>query len=213
MIKVKEGVYYPNGVAVRDDSVDLDKALDYQYGTDRDPDNSSYTDDEKQRAINYWLSKTDPMPSYMKESGEHFHNGWEYWTMPEGYRGPWTATMYTKDVDGHELTIYPPQDVPDEGYVEDWGAEIDMSEPYGIHENGFDSFEDAERWIMDHLEDVMNRGNDYRERTVAQNNVRELAKRVWQNDLYPIIKERAAEADYIDPNDLVNAIKEWLNIH
>lgn len=53
-------VVYPNGMPVTD--VDLDTALDYQYGTDRDPDNSTYTNDEKQRAVYFWLDKTDPRP-------------------------------------------------------------------------------------------------------------------------------------------------------
>lgn len=53
-------IRYPNGVEVTD--IDLDKALDYQYGTDRDKDNSKYTDDEKQKAVTYWIKKTDPSP-------------------------------------------------------------------------------------------------------------------------------------------------------
>ena len=56
-----EKVYYPKGVECRDDSVDMDKALDYQYGTDRDKDNSTYTAEEKQRALNYWIEKTDSL--------------------------------------------------------------------------------------------------------------------------------------------------------
>ena len=57
---LEESVRYPNGEEVTD--IDLDKALDYQYGTDRDPDNSKYTEEEKQKAVNYWLKKTDPSP-------------------------------------------------------------------------------------------------------------------------------------------------------
>ena len=53
-------IRYPNGMEVTD--IDLDRALDYQYGTDRDKDNSKYTDDEKQRAVNYWIKKTDSSP-------------------------------------------------------------------------------------------------------------------------------------------------------
>ena len=53
-------IRYPNGMEVTD--VDLDKALDYQYGTDRDKDNSKYTDDEKQKAVTYWIKKTDSSP-------------------------------------------------------------------------------------------------------------------------------------------------------
>ena len=53
-------IRYPNGMEATD--VDLDRALDYQYGTDRDKDNSKYTDDEKQRAVNYWIKKTDSSP-------------------------------------------------------------------------------------------------------------------------------------------------------
>lgn len=55
-------IVYPNGGEVTD--IDLDRALSYQYGTDRDMDNSKYTDDEKQRAVNYWLKKTDGFDPY-----------------------------------------------------------------------------------------------------------------------------------------------------
>lgn len=55
-------ITYPNGREVTD--IDLDKALDYFYGTDRDMDNSKYTDDEKQRAVNYWVEKTDGLYPY-----------------------------------------------------------------------------------------------------------------------------------------------------
>lgn len=59
--KMDESVIrYPNGMEVTD--IDLDKALDYQYGTDRDKDNSKYTDDEKQKAVTYWIKKTDTSP-------------------------------------------------------------------------------------------------------------------------------------------------------
>ena len=59
--KIEESVIrYPNGMEVTD--IDLDKALDYQYGTDRDKDNSKYTDDEKQKAVTYWIKKTDTSP-------------------------------------------------------------------------------------------------------------------------------------------------------
>lgn len=61
-----EIVKYPNGMEVRNDSVDMDKALDYMFGTDRDPNNDSFTEDEKQRAVDYWIKKTDPM----RESSE-----------------------------------------------------------------------------------------------------------------------------------------------
>lgn len=82
---ISEAVTYPNGVECRDDSVDMDKALDYMFGTDRDPDNSHYTEQEKQRAVNYWMDKHDPRPdgkSYMTESTlitpvrNGYHNLW-----------------------------------------------------------------------------------------------------------------------------------------
>lgn len=67
--KLDEAIKYPNGQPVTD--IDLNKALDYQYGTDRDKNNSTYSDEEKQRAVNYWMDKTDPRPdgkSYMEEA-------------------------------------------------------------------------------------------------------------------------------------------------
>lgn len=83
---LSESVTYPNGAECHDDSVDMDKALDYQYGTDRDPDNSHYTEQEKQKALNYWMDKHDPRPdgkSYMTESTlitpvlNGYHNLWK----------------------------------------------------------------------------------------------------------------------------------------
>lgn len=83
---ISEAVRYPNGVECKDNSVDMDKALDYQYGTDRDPDNSHYTEEEKQKALNYWMDKHDPRPdgkSYMTESTlitpvrNGYHNLWD----------------------------------------------------------------------------------------------------------------------------------------
>lgn len=83
---LSESVTYPNGVECRNDSVDMDKALDYQYGTDRDPDNSHYTEQEKQKALNYWIDKYEPRPdgkSYITESTlitpvrNGYHNLWK----------------------------------------------------------------------------------------------------------------------------------------
>ena len=62
---LQESVSYPNGNEVSNDDVNLDIALDYMFGEDRDPNNDNYTDDEKQRAINYWIEKTDsPFPGW-----------------------------------------------------------------------------------------------------------------------------------------------------
>lgn len=61
----EQSVKYPNGMPVTD--VDLEKALDYMYGTDRNPE-WTYTNDEMQRAIYRWMDKVDPRPdgkSYM----------------------------------------------------------------------------------------------------------------------------------------------------
>lgn len=61
-------IRYPNGKEVTD--IDLDRALDYQYGTDRNKDNSKYTDDEKQKAVTYWLKKTDGFDPYEESMEE-----------------------------------------------------------------------------------------------------------------------------------------------
>lgn len=59
---LNEAVYYPNGEIVPENSVDMDKFLDYNFGTDRDRDNSSFTTEEKQRAVDYWFKKHEPSP-------------------------------------------------------------------------------------------------------------------------------------------------------
>ena len=55
IILLGTNITYPNGVEVS--AIDLNKALDYMYGEDRNMDNDSYTDDEKQKAVNYWVEK------------------------------------------------------------------------------------------------------------------------------------------------------------
>lgn len=161
MIKVVEGVFYPNGVEVDVNSVDMSKALDFMYGTDRDSDNSSYTEIERQRAIDYWMSKKDPIPPYMRESNSIKpveHPGWDYWEMPENYQGPWTPCMYTKDVDDLLLTIYPPQrdynsSIP--SYTDDYHAQIEREDAHqgdlDCYVTGFETFEDAEEFINNKL--------------------------------------------------------------
>ena len=62
---LQERTVYPNGEPVTD--IDLKKALDYMYGTDRNPE-WTYTKDEMQRAVYRWMDKVDPRPdgkSYM----------------------------------------------------------------------------------------------------------------------------------------------------
>ena len=55
--QVEGSVHYPNGEPVSD--IDLDKYLDYNFGTDRDKDNNNYTEEEKQRSVDYWFKKHD----------------------------------------------------------------------------------------------------------------------------------------------------------
>ncbi len=65
---LNEHVKYPNGMPVTE--MDLERALDYMYGTDRNPE-WTYTDAELQKAVYYWMDKTDPRPdgkSYMNEA-------------------------------------------------------------------------------------------------------------------------------------------------
>lgn len=59
-VQSSDDVFYPNGSKVSD--VDLDKYLDYNFGEDRDKDNSKYTKEEKQRSVNYWFKKNEPDP-------------------------------------------------------------------------------------------------------------------------------------------------------
>lgn len=56
---LNETVKYPNGSPVSE--MDLKRALDYMYGTDRNPE-WTYTDAEMQRAVNRWMDKIDPRP-------------------------------------------------------------------------------------------------------------------------------------------------------
>ena len=66
------GVYYPNGKEVTD--IDLDTYLDYNFGTDRDKDNSKYTTEEKQRSVDYWFKKHDTIRG--SESTEAINSGY-----------------------------------------------------------------------------------------------------------------------------------------
>lgn len=58
-------IYYPNGEEVLDN--DLYNALDYMYGTDRDKNLNSYTDEEKQRSVFYWSLRDNPYLSSESE--------------------------------------------------------------------------------------------------------------------------------------------------
>lgn len=56
--------------------IDLEDALDYMYGTDRDPDITSYTEEDKQRAIDYymkWMDKEDAWreKTFPSDSGDY----------------------------------------------------------------------------------------------------------------------------------------------
>ncbi len=61
-----ESVKYPNGIPASD--IDIHKALNYMYGLDRDMNDDSYTDEEKQKAVNYWIKKTDGMYEDLNEA-------------------------------------------------------------------------------------------------------------------------------------------------
>ena len=95
--------------------------------------------------------------SDIKESSESPHTesreGWSYYEMPKDFKGPWTATQYTKDIDDLYLTIYPPQRVSGTTNEEskDWHAEVERadgkSDPINTYQTGLSSFEEAEKWI------------------------------------------------------------------
>ena len=92
-------IRYPNGMEVTD--IDLDKALDYQYGTDRDKDNSEYTDDEKQKAVTYWMKKTDPNPyDVSKEKVEPLEESAE--PVTEDMSDGWDEELIS-DIDGADV--------------------------------------------------------------------------------------------------------------
>lgn len=58
----ENSVFYPNGMEVPENSVDMDMFLDYNFGTDRDRDNSHYTTEEKQKSVDYWFKVHEPGP-------------------------------------------------------------------------------------------------------------------------------------------------------
>lgn len=54
-----ESVVYPNGMPASD--IDIHDALNFNFGLDRDMNDDNYTDEEKQRSIDYWIKKIDGM--------------------------------------------------------------------------------------------------------------------------------------------------------
>ena len=88
-----------------------------------------------------------------ESEGTESHEGWEYYEMPKDFKGPWTATQYTKDIDDLYLTIYPPQRVSGTTDEEskDWHAEVERadgkSDPINTYQTGLSSFEEAEKWV------------------------------------------------------------------
>lgn len=61
-----ESITYPNGKEAS--NIDIHKALNYMYGEDRDMNDDSYTNEEKQKAVNYWIKKTDGIHEDLNES-------------------------------------------------------------------------------------------------------------------------------------------------
>lgn len=61
-----ESITYPNGKEAS--NIDIHKALNYMYGEDRDMNDDSYTNEEKQKAVNYWIKKTDGMYEDLNEA-------------------------------------------------------------------------------------------------------------------------------------------------
>lgn len=53
---LKEEYYWPNGMPVSD--LDIEKALDFMYGEDRNMDRDAYSDKEIEKAINYLADRT-----------------------------------------------------------------------------------------------------------------------------------------------------------
>ena len=115
---LQESVNYPNGKEVSNDDVNLDIALDYMFGEDRDPNNDNYTDDEKQRAINYWIEKTDsPFPGW-KDKKKSINEDTYYRTPKEwvidgkeslvGYEyiNKYTGDTYFKDLDDNKYDSF-----------------------------------------------------------------------------------------------------------
>ena len=61
-----ESVKYPNGMPASD--IDIHDALNFNFGLDRDMNDDNYTDEEKQRSIDYWIKKIDGMHEDLNEA-------------------------------------------------------------------------------------------------------------------------------------------------
>lgn len=63
---LNETIVYPNGMPASD--IDIHDALNFNFGLDRDMNDDNYTDDEKQRSLNYWINKMDEIDESLNEA-------------------------------------------------------------------------------------------------------------------------------------------------
>lgn len=63
---LNETIVYPNGMPASD--IDIHDALNFNFGLDRDMNDDNYTDEEKQRSLNYWINKMDEIDESLNEA-------------------------------------------------------------------------------------------------------------------------------------------------
>ena len=66
IISSQSSVKLPTGKIIDINSPEMNRFLDYNYGTDRDKDNTHYTQEEMQKSVDYWFRKVESDPTRSK---------------------------------------------------------------------------------------------------------------------------------------------------
>lgn len=130
-------VYYPNGMIVPEGSPDMDRVLTYMYGYDRDMDNSHYTTDEKQKAVDYWIKKNEPdvYEKDLKESinSNLFNEFIEFLKSKNAYN---VLEWLNQTENGFEFEIYNGDWKHEHQYIKNLIYEFFESKGYSVYING-----------------------------------------------------------------------------
>lgn len=168
----------------------------------------SVDDVNKLRKDKFFLSRIEDINESLRRNRRLRESikDWEFFeaTYDDPY-APYTPKMYIKYPEGNDtlqVIIYPPQEgasVNDIDYT-DWGAEIYSDDDRNISESeeGFSSFDEAEKWVNSKLSDL----------GIVTESLKESTGEVFHNDngLNYTVVERSKSGK----NALLNRGKQWI---
>lgn len=193
----KSVIRYPNGMEVTD--IDLDKALDYQYGTDRDKDNSEYTDDEKQKAVTYWMKKTDPSPydvSKVEESATLKDSKYHQIDMTDPWGG--TRSLIVKAFSFEEAKKKAEKFKPEWKFRAGYEAskdDVDSAKIRGLYVDSVDDTEedDIKYGYKESLKEACRRGNSMNEGAMKEIDLEESSEKLDWDSTIKVLKQHLSK--------------------